>query len=90
MFQVHLQTQQEGKVSISRLTANIVRQQGLLALYNGLSASLCRQLTYSTARFGIYEVRKTTFYIILAILKRIEVVLLLSCLVWSVILNQIL
>lgn len=26
-----------------------------MALYNGLSASLLRQLTYSTTRFGIYE-----------------------------------
>lgn len=31
---------------------------GFLALYNGISASLLRQLTYSTARFGIYEVGK--------------------------------
>ncbi|KAF5269589.1 hypothetical protein FQR65_LT05927 [Abscondita terminalis] len=31
---------------------------GVTALYNGLSASLCRQLTYSTTRFGIYEVVK--------------------------------
>lgn len=31
---------------------------GITALYNGLSASLCRQLTYSTTRFGIYEVAK--------------------------------
>lgn len=30
----------------------------MTALYNGLSASLCRQLTYSTTRFGIYEVVK--------------------------------
>ena len=38
------------------MAATIVRQQGVLALYSGLSASLCRQLTYSTTRFGIYEV----------------------------------
>lgn len=29
-----------------------------MGLYNGISASLLRQLTYSTARFGIYEVAK--------------------------------
>lgn len=51
-----LQTQQEGKLSIFQLTGKIVRQQGVLALYNGISASLLRQLTYSTTRFGIYEV----------------------------------
>lgn len=58
LIKVHLQTHQEGKVSAVRLTINIVKQQGILALYNGLTASLLRQLTYSTARFGIYEVSK--------------------------------
>ena len=38
--------------SISQLK----RSEGFLALYNGLSASLVRQLTYSTTRFAIYEV----------------------------------
>lgn len=33
---------------------------GVLALYNGLSASLLRQLTYSMTRFGIYETAKNT------------------------------
>jgi hypothetical protein len=33
-----------------------VKGDGILALYNGLSASMVRQLTYSTARFAIYEV----------------------------------
>jgi len=28
---------------------------GFFALYNGLSASLLRQATYSTVRFGVYE-----------------------------------
>lgn len=37
-------------------TIGIIRKQGILALYNGLSASLLRQLTYSTIRFGAYEV----------------------------------
>lgn len=31
---------------------------GFFALYNGISASLLRQLTYSTTRFGIYEMAK--------------------------------
>lgn len=34
---------------------HIVKSDGPLALYAGLSASLLRQLTYSTVRFGIYE-----------------------------------
>lgn len=41
-----------------QLTGKVIREQGVFALYNGLSASLMRQLTYSTTRFGIYEVGK--------------------------------
>ena len=40
------------------MTANIVRTNGFFALYNGLSAALLRQATYSTTRFAIYEVTK--------------------------------
>lgn len=40
---------------MSRLAAKVVREQGILALYNGVSASILRQLTYSTARFAVYE-----------------------------------
>lgn len=58
LLKVTLQTQQEGKLSILQLTGKIIRTQGIFALYNGLSASLLRQLTYSTTRFGIYEIGK--------------------------------
>lgn len=58
LLKVTLQTQQKGSISLVGLTKNIVREQGVLSLYNGISASLLRQLTYSTARFGIYEVGK--------------------------------
>lgn len=58
LLKVHLQTQQEGKLSVSRLAMKIIREQGVFSLYTGISASLCRQLTYSTVRFGIYEVGK--------------------------------
>ncbi|KAK7423697.1 Mitochondrial dicarboxylate transporter [Neonectria punicea] len=37
---------------------NILRTNGPLGLYNRISASLLRQLTYSTVRFGIYEEMK--------------------------------
>lgn len=37
----------------------IISNNGLLGLYAGLSASLLRQITYSTTRFGIYEELKT-------------------------------
>lgn len=33
-----------------------VKSQGVASLYNGLSAGLLRQLFYSTARFGFFEV----------------------------------
>lgn len=34
---------------------SISRTEGISALYNGLSASLLRQGTYSTIRFGLYD-----------------------------------
>lgn len=37
----------------------ILKTDGVLGLYSGLSASLLRQMTYSTARFGIYEEMKS-------------------------------
>lgn len=37
------------------MALQVVRTDGFLALYNGLSASLCRQMTYSLTRFAIYE-----------------------------------
>jgi solute carrier family 25 (mitochondrial dicarboxylate transporter), member 10 len=40
---------------------NILRNQGIFGLYNGLTAALLRQLTYSTVRFGVYEDLKTRF-----------------------------
>ncbi|XP_034948523.1 mitochondrial dicarboxylate carrier [Chelonus insularis] len=57
LLKVQLQTQQ-GRMSIVKHTINIIKKQGVLALYNGLSASLLRQGTYSTTRFGAYEVIK--------------------------------
>lgn len=35
--------------------AHVFKHNGILGLYSGLSASLLRQITYSTTRFGIYE-----------------------------------
>lgn len=56
-----MQTQQEGKLTIVGQSISIVRKQGFLALYSGLSASILRQLTYSTTRFGLYEVYMFNF-----------------------------
>lgn len=38
----------------------ILRKDGI---YNGISASLLRQLTYSTTRFGTYEYLKNNFWV---------------------------
>ncbi|KAM4034192.1 mitochondrial dicarboxylate carrier isoform 2-T2 [Anomaloglossus baeobatrachus] len=37
------------------MAITVVKNDGFLALYNGLSASLFRQITYSLTRFAIYE-----------------------------------
>merc|ERR1711963_179474 len=61
LLKVHLQTAGKDKsMGLVGMTGSIVRNQGILALYNGLSASLLRQLTYSTTRFAIYDVGKKT------------------------------
>lgn len=39
----------------------VVRNESLLGLYSGLSASLLRQMTYSTVRFGVYEELKQRY-----------------------------
>ncbi|CAI5454637.1 unnamed protein product [Caenorhabditis angaria] len=58
LLKVQLQTQQSGKMSIASLSLKIYKNDGFLAFYNGVSASVLRQLTYSTTRFGIYETVK--------------------------------
>jgi hypothetical protein len=40
---------------------NVTKQEGPLALYKGLSASLLRQATYTTSRFGFYLKLKDIF-----------------------------
>ncbi|KAH9408641.1 hypothetical protein TYRP_010908 [Tyrophagus putrescentiae] len=47
-----------GSQSLFASTVRVIKTNGFLALYNGLSASILRQLTYSTTRFAIYEVAK--------------------------------
>lgn len=42
--------------SFFKFSSNIVRQEGVLALYSGLNAGLLRQLFYATSRFGLFEV----------------------------------
>lgn len=58
LLKVQLQTQQEEKLSAAHLTRKLIREKGVSALFNGISASVLRQMTYSTVRFGIYEAGK--------------------------------
>ncbi|XP_066531325.1 mitochondrial dicarboxylate carrier [Hoplias malabaricus] len=60
LIKVHLQTQQEEKMRMTGMALRVVRSEGVLALYSGLSASMCRQLTYSMTRFAIYETVRDT------------------------------
>jgi len=55
LLKVHLQTQQTGKIGLVQMGVKVFKSDGILGLYNGLSASLLRQLTYSMTRFAIYE-----------------------------------
>uniref|UniRef100_A0A674A6M1 Mitochondrial dicarboxylate carrier n=1 Tax=Salmo trutta TaxID=8032 RepID=A0A674A6M1_SALTR len=55
LIKVHLQTQHEVRMRMMGMTMSVVQREGVLALYSGLSASLCRQMTYSLCRFAIYE-----------------------------------
>lgn len=50
LLKVHLQTQQSGKMGLVGMGVKVVKSDGPLALYNGLSASLLRQFTYSLVR----------------------------------------
>jgi len=56
-IKVHLQTQQ-GKDPIHRVLVNTLKTNGLMGIYSGLSASVLRQATYTSVRFGAYEVAR--------------------------------
>ncbi|KAG5444535.1 hypothetical protein CSKR_114464 [Clonorchis sinensis] len=58
LIKVHLQTQQKKEVGMIGMGIRVFRRDGFFALYNGISASILRQLTYSMTRFGMYETYK--------------------------------
>jgi len=60
LLKVHLQTQTKG-YGLLRLAKSTVKHNGVRSLYSGLSASLARQATYSTVRFGTYDILKNNF-----------------------------
>ncbi|KAH8337415.1 hypothetical protein KR059_009507 [Drosophila kikkawai] len=55
LMKVLIQTQAE-KLSMFATAKKIIKEQGILAMYNGISASMLRQYTYTLSRFGIYQV----------------------------------
>ena len=59
LVKVRLQTRApDGPKGMFNTFLHILRHDGFRGLYSGLSASLLRQLTYSTTRFGVYETVK--------------------------------
>ncbi|KAF9596567.1 hypothetical protein IFM89_012298 [Coptis chinensis] len=53
MIKVRIQL---GQGSAVQVTKNMVREEGVGALYKGLSAGLLRQATYTTARLGTFRI----------------------------------
>jgi len=43
---VHLQTQQKGKIGLVKMGIKVLKSDGIFGLYNGLTASLLRQVTH--------------------------------------------
>ena len=43
------------KTSTISVISSILKNEGVLALYSGLSAGLLRQASYTTTRLGTYE-----------------------------------
>lgn len=58
LTKVRLQTAKVPGQHLVGMFISIIRNEGPLAIYSGLSASLLRQATYSTTRFGVYEYLK--------------------------------
>ncbi|KAB8069813.1 mitochondrial carrier domain-containing protein [Aspergillus leporis] len=62
LVKVRLQTRGPGApTSMLGTFGHVTKTDGILGLYSGLSAALLRQMTYSTARFGIYEELKSRY-----------------------------
>jgi dicarboxylate transporter 10 len=58
LAKVRLQTAHIPKPSLFQMAGSILKHDGILGLYSGLSAGLLRQATYSLTRFGVYEYLK--------------------------------
>eukprot|EP00118_Oscarella_pearsei_P006052 m.27642 g.27642 ORF g.27642 m.27642 type:complete len:283 (+) comp30240_c0_seq1:34-882(+) len=58
LVKVQLQTQQKVEKGMVRMSIHVVKSQGFRGLYRGLSASITRQMTYTTVRFAVYELAR--------------------------------
>ncbi|KAJ9056923.1 hypothetical protein DSO57_1027612 [Entomophthora muscae] len=58
LLKVRLQTQYNTSQGMVGTALQVFKHEGFGALYSGLSASLLRQMTYSTVRFGTYDFLK--------------------------------
>mgnify|MGYP005995797515 CR=1 FL=1 len=45
-------------LSFPKFFMHMVKEQGVMSLYNGLSAGILRQVFYATSRFGLFEVMR--------------------------------
>lgn len=55
LLKVHLQTQKKPTKGLLATGVSVIKNDGVVGLYSGISASVLRQLTYTTVRFGLYE-----------------------------------
>lgn len=55
LAKVRLQTAARPKPTLFSMIQRILKNDGPLGLYSGLTASILRQCTYTTARFGCYD-----------------------------------
>jgi dicarboxylate transporter 10 len=60
LLKVHLQTQQGTKIGLLTMGVKVVKTDGPLALWNGISASLLRQMTYSLVRCVVVQPKSKT------------------------------
>lgn len=61
LAKVRLQTATKPGQSLLSMIYQIITKEGVFKIYSGLTASLLRQATYSTTRFGIYEFLKEQY-----------------------------
>lgn len=58
LAKVRLQAAEPPKPTLIRMLGSVLRDEGVRGLYAGLSAAVLRQCTYTTVRFGCYDLIK--------------------------------